>query len=104
MGLYQNIPVRFLALLAYVSRAHEIKIRPSVRRPSVARLWHRLSLNLSHGFLSYFISYTRTFFLILNKKKTLSDFIQIFFFFVNMGFYGSQNFKTLPFNPTFESF
>ncbi len=45
----------FLALLDYVSRAHEIEIRPSsvVRRPSV-RLWHQLSLNFMHGFLSNF--------------------------------------------------
>ncbi len=34
----------FLALLDYVSRAHEIKIRPSSVRPSFVRLWHRLSL------------------------------------------------------------
>ncbi len=51
---------QFLALLDYVSRAHEIAICPSsvvrpsrtsVRRPSVVRLWHRLSLKLLHGFL-----------------------------------------------------
>ncbi len=39
----------FLALLDYVSRAHEIKIRHSS-----VRLWHRLSLNLLHVFLSTF--------------------------------------------------
>ncbi len=50
----------FLALLDYVSRAHEIEIRPSsvvrpsVRGPSPVRLWHRLSLKLLHGFLSNF--------------------------------------------------
>ena len=44
----------FLALLDYVSRGHEIEIRPSsVVRPSV-RLWHRISLKLLDGFLSDF--------------------------------------------------
>ncbi len=44
----------FSALLDYVSRAHEIEIRPlSVRRLAV-RLWHRLSLKLLYGFLSNF--------------------------------------------------
>ncbi len=54
----------FLALLDYVSRAHEIEIRPSsVVRPSVrppvrpsVRPWHRLSLKLLHGLLSNFSS------------------------------------------------
>ncbi len=42
-----------LALPDYVSRAHEIEIRPSsVVRPSSVRLWDRLSLKLLHGFLS----------------------------------------------------
>ncbi len=48
---------KFLALLDYVSRAHEIKIRPLfvVRRLSyVVRPWHRLSLKLLHGLLSNF--------------------------------------------------
>ncbi len=44
---------QFLALLDYVSRAHEIEIRLSSVRPSVRR-WHRLSLNFMHGFLSNF--------------------------------------------------
>ncbi len=49
----------FLALLDYVSRGHEIEIRPlSVVRPSSVRppvrLWHRLSLKLLHGFLFKF--------------------------------------------------
>ncbi len=45
----------FLALLDYISRAHEIEIRPSsVRRPSVVCLLHRLSLKLLYGFLSNF--------------------------------------------------
>ncbi len=40
----------FLALLDYVSRAHEIEIRLLY----VVRLWHRLSLKLLHGLLSNF--------------------------------------------------
>ncbi len=46
----------FLALLDYVSRAHEIEIRPSSvrRQSSVVRLWHRLSLKFSSGFVSNF--------------------------------------------------
>ncbi len=39
----------FSPLLAYVSRAHEIEIRPAS-----VRLWHRGSLNLLHGCLSSF--------------------------------------------------
>ncbi len=42
----------FLALLDYLSRAHEIEIRPSsVIRRTVVRLWHRLSLKLLDGLL-----------------------------------------------------
>ncbi len=40
----------FLALLVYVSRDHEIEIRPSSVRPSLSQL----SLNLTHRFLSNF--------------------------------------------------
>ncbi len=62
IGQYMYKAAAFLALLDYVSRAHEIEIRPSsvvrpspvVRRPSSVRLWHRLSLKLLHGFLSNF--------------------------------------------------
>ena len=48
--MYYNRDI--LALLDYVTRAHEIEIRPSsvVRCPSVSKL----SLYLMHGFLSNF--------------------------------------------------
>ncbi len=42
-----------LALLDYISRTHEIKIRPSIVCPAVCGI--RLSLKLLHGFLSNFI-------------------------------------------------
>ncbi len=77
-----------LALLDYVSRAHEIEIRPSSVRPSVSSIiseviaWIslklRLWLHLGHM--------PRNFFMI---------FLRIFFVFVNMGPYGSQNVQTL---------
>ncbi len=88
----------FLALLDYVSRAHEINIRPSSVVPSsVVRLWHRLSLKLLHGLLSNFScgfpwAICPAFFFMF-EKKFVFDFLQIFFLFVNMGPYGSQNFK-----------
>ncbi len=70
-----------------------------VRRPSVVRLWHRLSLKLLHGFLSNFdcgfpwaICPDVIF---IFEKKNFLNFLRIFFVFVNMGPYGSQNFKTL---------
>ncbi len=58
---------KFLALLDYVSRAHESEIRPSyvVRRTSVVRLWHRLSLKLLHGLhgeKNFFFWFFRIFF------------------------------------------
>ncbi len=91
---------QFLALLDYVSKAHEIKIRPSSVRPSVVRLWHQLSLNLLHGFLSNFGScYPWAiwpdifwFFFFLNN---FWSFLRKFFVFANMGSYGIKNFKTL---------
>ncbi len=67
--------IRFLALLDYVSRAHEIEIcPPSVVRPSVSQL----SLNLMHGFLSNFgcsspEPYARTFFEFLKKKISFTN-------------------------------
>ncbi len=96
----------YLALLDYVSRAHEIEIRPSsIVRPSVC-LWHRLSLKLLHGFLQILVVASpghmpRRFFHFWQK------FILTFyeFVFVNMWLYGSQNFKTLLLPQiTFESF
>ena len=65
-------------------------------RPFV-RPWHRLSLKLLHGFLSNFsccfpcaipLDIFRNF-----EKR--GDFLRIFFVFVNIGSYGSENFKTL---------
>ncbi len=95
-----QVHTQFLALLDYVSRAHQIKIRPSsvVCRPS-DRLWHQLSLNFMHGFLSNFScgfpwAICPDIFFIFEKKNFL-NFLQIFFVFVNMGPYGSENFKTL---------
>ena len=87
----------FLALLDYVSRAHEIEICPSfvVRRPSVRPSVSQLSLNLMHGFLSNFgccslWAIRWDVFWILKKKC-----FRIFFWFVNMGPHGSPDFKTL---------
>ncbi len=51
--------------------------------------------------------YTQTFFFFIFAKKKIFffDFLRIFFVFVNMGPYGSQNFKTLLLPQiTFESF
>ncbi len=93
--LYQN--EQFLALLDYVSRAHEIEIRPSF-----VRLWHRLSLKFLHGFFSnfscgfpwaicpdgFFISFVN-FFLFF-----IFYFLRIFFVFVNMGPYLPMGAKT----------
>ncbi len=68
-----------------------------VRRPSV-RLWHRSSLKSLHGFLSNFscgfpwaICLDVFFFFIF--EHFYFDFLRIFFVFVNMGPYWSQNFK-----------
>ncbi len=60
-----------------------------VVRPSAVRLWHRLSLNLLHGFLSNFGSCfpwaicPDVFYFL----KTKLDFLRIFFVFVNIGFF-----------------
>ncbi len=42
-----------LALLDYVSRAHEIKLRPSVRRPSVASIILPLAQHYQKVYLSW---------------------------------------------------
>ena len=80
----------FLALLDYVSRAHEVAICPSpVVRPSMSQL----SLNFMHGFLS---NLSCGFPCIFGKKMFfLFIFLGIFFIFVNMGPYGRQDFKTV---------
>ena len=80
--------VIFLALLDYVSRAHEIKIRPSSVR-GVVRLWHELSLNPGHGFLSNFGSCfpwdicpdVCLFFVFFLKKKRIFGFFYEYFSF-----------------------
>ncbi len=102
---------QFLALLDYVSRAHKIEIRPtSVRRWSV-RLRHRLCLKLLHGFLSNFSCGFPCAIcpnILFNFWNFFKFFLGIFFVFVNMGPYGSENFKTLllPTNrsPKFSNF
>ncbi len=80
-----NFSHSFLALLDYVSRAHEIKIRPSsVVCPSV-RLWRRLSLKLLHGFLSIFCcgfpwAICLDVFFIFEKKRHFLIFYEYFSF------------------------
>ncbi len=107
----KEIRTYFLALLDYVSRAHEIEIRPSSVRPSsVVRLWHRLSLKFLHGLLSNFScgflwTICPDFFFFFIFEKNFFDFLGFFFVFVNMGPYESQNFKTLLLlQISFESF
>ncbi len=67
-----------------------------VRRPSVTQL----SPNLMRGFLSNFGCCfpwaIRPDFFFNFWKKFFFDFLRIIFVFVNMGPYGSENFKTLP--------
>ncbi len=66
-----------------------------VRRPSVVRLWHRLSLKLLHGFLSN-LSCGFPWAIWLEGFFFFFWFcLRIFFMFVNIGPYGSQNFKML---------
>ena len=82
----------FLALLDYVSRAHEVEIRPSVH------LWHRLSLSYCMDFFQILVvaspgQYCMPRHFLILKKKNLN--LQIFFVFFNMGPYGSENFKML---------
>ncbi len=90
----KRIPVRWwdinkllldiVALLNHVSRAYKIEIRLS---SSFVRLWHRLSLNLSHGF---FFKLSCCFlwaipphgFWICEKKNVLGIFLRIFFIFI----------------------
>ncbi len=103
----------FLALLDSVSRADSIwdfVRRPSVVLLAVGRLWHLLLLKLLHGYFFQILAvaspgpYAQTlgflffFYLIFLR-------FYVFFVFINMGPYGSQNFKTLLLPQiTFESF
>ncbi len=69
MYLSDTSQITFLALLDYVSRAHEIEIRPSS-----ARLWHRLSLSYCMDFFQILVvaspgPYAQMFFFIFEKKK-----------------------------------
>ncbi len=89
----------------YVSRANEIEIRPSSVRPSVRPssvcgidyLWSYCMDCFQISVVAFPGSYAQKFFF---------DFLGFFFFvFVNMGPYGSQNFKRLLLPQiTFESF
>ena len=76
-------------MLDYVSRAHQIEF---VHRPSSVS---QLSLNLMHQFLSNLgCCFPRT---IWSDVFWIFDFfylLRILFIFVNMGPYGSENFKT----------
>ncbi len=68
-----------------------------VRRPS-GGLWHQLSLNLSHGYLSSFICWLSWGirpggFLIFQQKIYFWDLLRIFCVFVNIGSYGSKTFQ-----------
>ncbi len=96
----------FLALLDYAhdydyAHAHGIELcplsvrRPSVRRPSVSQL----SLNPTNGFLSNLVvsspgPYAWTFFFCF-FLYFWDFFTNMFFAFVNIESYGSENFKTL---------
>ena len=82
----------FLSLLDYISRAHEIEIRPSSVRPSLSLL----SLNLIRGLLLNFGScFPWAIRCVMFSKKKKSDCLRFVFVFVNKGTYGSENFKTL---------
>ncbi len=81
-----------LALLDYVSRAHEIEIRPSsVRRPSVAWI---ISEPIAYISFKFWLLLPPQFFWIFIFIYLFIFFTNIFVF-VNMGPYGSKNFKTL---------
>ncbi len=60
-------------------------------------LWHQLSLNLLHGFLSNFGSCFPWAICpdVFGIKKWFLDFLRMIFVFINMGPYGSKKFKTL---------
>ncbi len=81
--------INVLVLLDYVSRAHEIELRPSsVIRPSVSGI--NYLFNLLHGFLSNFSCcfplslspYAQIFLNFWKKKLALSNFSSLFFSFL----------------------
>ncbi len=87
----------FLALLDYFSRAHGMGSLSVVRHPSSVRLWHRLSLNPLHRFLSDFgccfpVGHMPDAFLYFWFFFFFDFFLWIFFLLINMGPHGSQNF------------
>ncbi len=68
---YQKLKNAFLALLENVSRAHEIELRPSVRRPSVASIISEVTAWIDFKFQLWlplghmprrFFSFLKTFF------------------------------------------
>ncbi len=67
--------------------------RPSVRRPCRNYLWTECTDFFQILVVASPGPYAGTFFEF--KKKTFSDFLRFFFLFLNMGPYGSENFKTL---------
>ncbi len=76
--------MHILALLDYVSRAQEIKSRPSSIRSSVVRLWHRLQMYLWTYCMDFFQilvlafpgPYVQMFLEILKKKMILGFFYE----------------------------
>ncbi len=88
----------FLALLVYVCMSAEIMNSKFVRhRPSSARV-AIISQPTRISFKFWFLpplGHTLRQFIFFRKKKLVGDFVRIFLVFVNMGPYGSKNFKTL---------
>ncbi len=87
---------RWLFFQLCLTLSEEVMVWGFVRHPSVSQL----SQNLFGGFLSNLSCYlpcaiyAQTFF-DLKKNNAFSIFSRFFFFFVNMGAYGSKNYKTL---------
>ena len=102
-GLLLDILKHFLAQLVTTSWDYQIAqasvVRPSVRRPSVVRLWHGLepapSELLSSNLLrTCLLAVSPGVFFIFSKFWNL-EFWRIFSDFLIMGVYGTENFKTL---------
>ncbi len=69
-----------------------------VRRPSVRGIDYLWTLCMDFFQILVVASpglYAQTFFFIFQKKKKNWNFLRIFFILVNVGPYGSENFKTL---------